>query len=98
MIPTSDERERRDAIARRVLDHIAENRKIALPDFDPALARPSDRFALVNVGLEPNDFAGTLGTYRYLVRGRGGLAPPHRNRRRRFSQRGGRTAGRLVRP
>ena len=69
MIPTPAEGERRDEIARRILRFIEENRRIALPPFDPALARPNDRFALVNVGLEPNDFAGSLGHCRYQFEG-----------------------------
>lgn len=69
MTPTPAERARRDGIARRVLEYIAENRRIALPPFDPALARPNDRFALVNVGLEPNEFGGTLGSFRYQFEG-----------------------------
>ncbi len=69
MTPTAAERARRDEIAKRVLDYIAENRRIALPPFDPALSRPSDRFALVNVGREPNEFAGTLGPFRYQFEG-----------------------------
>ncbi len=69
MSPTQAEQERRDEIARRVLQHIAEGRRIALPAFDPATARPNDRFALVNVGLEPNEFAGTLGGLRYQFEG-----------------------------
>lgn len=69
MSPTPDEQARRDEIARRLLRFIAEDRRIALPEFDPATARPSDRFALVNVGLEANDFSGTLGPFRYQFEG-----------------------------
>ncbi len=67
--PTDAERARRDEIARRILEHIAKNRRIALPPFDSATARPNDRFALVNVGLEPNEFSGTLGSLRYQFEG-----------------------------
>jgi hypothetical protein len=63
------DRERRDEVMRRVLAFIAENRRITLPPFDPSVARPSDRFALVNVGLEPNDFAGTADRFRYQFEG-----------------------------
>ena len=69
MNPTDAERQRRDAVMRRVLEYIGANRRIALPPFDPAIARPSDQFALVNVGLEPNEFAGTIGRFRYQFEG-----------------------------
>ena len=69
MIPTDAERARRNVIVRRVLDDIAAGRRIALPPFDANVARPSDRFALVNVGLEPNDYTGTLGSLRYQFEG-----------------------------
>ena len=69
MSPTPAERDRRDEIARRVLDHIAQGRRIALPPFDSRVSRPSDQFALVNVGMEPNDFAGTADGFRYQFEG-----------------------------
>lgn len=69
MNPTEAEQARRDGVARRILDYIAADRRITLPPFDPRVARPSDRFALVNVGLEPNDFAGTIGRFRYQFEG-----------------------------
>ena len=69
MNPTDAERQRRDAVMRRVLEFIQSNLRIALPPFDPAVARPSDQFALVSVGLEPNDFAGTFGRFRYQFEG-----------------------------
>ena len=69
MTPTPEETTRRDEIACRILRFIEENRRIALPDFDARVARPSDRFALVNVGLEPNEFSGTLGRFRYQFEG-----------------------------
>lgn len=69
MNPTEAEQARRDEVARRILDYIAADRRIALPPFDPRVARPSDRFALVSVGLEPNDFAGTFSRFRYQFEG-----------------------------
>ncbi len=69
MNPTQAERERREEVVRRVLAFIDEGKRIALPPFDPSLARPSDRFALVSVGLEPNDFGGSLGRFRYQFEG-----------------------------
>lgn len=69
MKPTEAEQARRDAVMRRVLDCIREGRRIELPPFDPRIARPSDRFALVNVGLEPNEYSGTLDRFRYQLEG-----------------------------
>ena len=69
MSPTPEEQARRDEVAHRLLRFIEEGRRVSLPPFDPATARPNDRFALVNVGLEPNDFAGTLGRLRYQFEG-----------------------------
>lgn len=54
---------------RRVVAFIRENRTIRLPDFDPSLSRPSDRYALISIGLEPNDFSGAVGRYRYQFEG-----------------------------
>lgn len=69
MIPTESEQRRRDEVAQRLLRFIDEGKRVALPDFDVSVARPDDRFALVNVGLEPNDFTGTLGRFRYQFEG-----------------------------
>lgn len=69
MNPTDDQRERRDEVVRRVLRFIAEEQRIALPAFDPSVARPNDRFALISVGLEPNDFGGTADRFRYQFEG-----------------------------
>ena len=69
IVPSDEEVCRRRDVMRRVLDFIHSNRTIKLPEFDPSLARPSDRFALLSVGLEPNDFSGTVGKYRYQLEG-----------------------------
>ena len=69
MNPSSPERARRDEVIRRILSFIQDEKRITLPPFDPKVARPSDRFALVNVGLEPNDFAGTVDRFRYQFEG-----------------------------
>ena len=53
----------------RVLDRIRTNVRIKLPEFDPLIDRPSDRYALQSVGIEPNDFSGTLGRFRYQFEG-----------------------------
>ncbi|MEI7577753.1 MAG: hypothetical protein WCK51_12745 [Armatimonadota bacterium] len=69
LAPTSDEIEQRNQVMARVLECIRSETRIKLPDFDPSRARPSDQFALINVGLEPNDFGGTIGPYRYQFEG-----------------------------
>lgn len=53
----------------RILDCIRTDRTIKLPDFDPNISRPSDQFALQNIGLEPNEFGGHIGPYRYQFEG-----------------------------
>lgn len=40
-----------------------------LPDFDKALSVPEERFALLEIGAEPNDFTGIAGLYRYQFEG-----------------------------
>jgi hypothetical protein len=67
--PTAQEIARRREVMERVLDYTRENRTIKLPEFDPALDRPSDQFALISIGIEPNDFSGTVGRYRYQFEG-----------------------------
>jgi hypothetical protein len=42
---------------------------IKLPDFDPTVSRGSGDFALTTVGIEPNDFGGRVGPYRYQFEG-----------------------------
>ncbi|AIE87800.1 hypothetical protein [Fimbriimonas ginsengisoli] len=66
---SADELNRRDEVLARIVEHVLTNRTIKLPVFDPNLARPNDRFALINIGLEPNDFSGSLGVYRYQFEG-----------------------------
>ena len=68
LIEVSEQR-RRDEVMRRILDFVRENRTIKLPDFDPSLSRPSGRYALIDVGAEPNDFTGTVDRYRYQFEG-----------------------------
>lgn len=54
---------------RRILDHIQHDQRVTLPPFDASLSRPSDKFALISIGLEPNDFSGSLGSFRYQFEG-----------------------------
>lgn len=67
--PNSDEQKRRDDVMRLVLDFVSEDRRIKLPEFNRELDRPSDQFALLSIGLEPNQFSGTLGEFRYQFEG-----------------------------
>ena len=67
--PTPEEQSRRDEVMTRILEFVRENRAIRLPAFDRTLARPSDRFALVSVGLEENEFSGSFGDFRYQFEG-----------------------------
>lgn len=67
--PTSEEALARRQVLETILEHVRSDRRIFLPPFDPALSRPSDQFALQSVGLEPNDFGGTVGAYRYQFEG-----------------------------
>jgi hypothetical protein len=60
---------RRDQVIKAILDQIRQDRRIFLPPFDPALSRPSDRFALQSVGVEPNPYGGTVRDYRYQFEG-----------------------------
>jgi len=69
LTPSDSEIARRNEVIRRVLDRIHSNTVIKLPPLDLALARPSDRYALVNIGAEPNEFSGEVGPYRYQFEG-----------------------------
>jgi hypothetical protein len=67
--PTPAEQQRRDEVMRRILECIRTETRIKLPVFDPALDRPTDQFALLSIGLEPNDFSGSIGSFRYQFEG-----------------------------
>ncbi len=67
--PSPEEAARRDRVMRQILRDIRESRTIKLPDFDVTLSRPSDQFALTNIGAEPNDYSGVIGDYRYQFEG-----------------------------
>jgi hypothetical protein len=69
LAPTNAELAQRNAVMAKILECTRTETRIKLPEFDPARERPSDQFALINVGLEPNDFGGVLGTYRYQFEG-----------------------------
>jgi len=67
--PTPDEFARRDAVMAEVLRHIREGITIRLPAFDPSLSQSDPDFALLRIGAEPNDFAGTIGEFWYQFEG-----------------------------
>ena len=67
--PSDEETARRNEVMNLILEFVRENRTIKLPAFDPTLSRPSDRFALLSIGLESNEFSGTVGEFRYQFEG-----------------------------
>jgi len=69
LLVTESEQTRRDAVIAAILDCIAENRTIKLPEFDPLVSKPSLHFALTSVGIEPNPFGGVVGRFRYQFEG-----------------------------
>lgn len=60
---------RRHAVLSKLLEFIVADRPIKLPSFDKRTDRPTDRFALLSIGIEPNDFSGSVGDYRYQFEG-----------------------------
>ncbi|MEI7985554.1 MAG: hypothetical protein WCI55_07990 [Armatimonadota bacterium] len=68
-LPTEPEQQRRDEVMTRVLRCIRSDERIKLPEFNPTLDRPTDQFALLSIGLEPNDFSGSVGGFRYQFEG-----------------------------
>jgi len=69
MEPTQSEKDQRNRVMAGVLRAIEANQTIRLPDFDPKIDRASDEFAMLTVGLEPNEFGGRLGDFRYQFEG-----------------------------
>jgi hypothetical protein len=69
MTPTTAEQIRRDEVIAQILTDIKSNTTIFLPDFDPKISRPSDEYALLSVGIEPNPYGGTIDSYRYQFEG-----------------------------
>ncbi len=68
--PTPLESQIRAHVIESILAHVRDDRRIFLPPFDSEISRPSDQFALQSVGLEPNEFGGTVGEFRYQFEGR----------------------------
>ena len=69
MEPTQSEKDQRNRVMAGGLRAIEANQTIRLPDFDPKIDRASDEFAMLTVGLEPNEFGGRLGDFRYQFEG-----------------------------
>lgn len=69
MEPTPSEKDHRNRVMAGVMRAIEANQTIRLPDFDPRIDRASDEFAMLTVGLEPNEFGGRLGDFRYQFEG-----------------------------
>jgi len=57
------------AVAERVRQATRSGQRVSLPDFDSNLSRPSEFGALLSVGIESNDFGGTMGPFRYQFEG-----------------------------
>ncbi|MGV3616366.1 MAG: hypothetical protein ACO1SV_13620 [Fimbriimonas sp.] len=66
---TIEEKARRDAVMARILDDVRSNRTIKLPPFDSGRERPSDRYALLSIGIEANDYSGIYDGFRYQFEG-----------------------------
>ena len=69
LTPTPEEIAQVEGIRKRLLDAIASNTTIRLPDFDPSLKLDSSLLALLNVGIEPNPWGGAVGDFRYQFEG-----------------------------
>lgn len=69
MLVTESEQSCRDAVIAAILDCIAADRTIKLPDYDPLVSKPSLHFALTSVGVEANPFGGTVDRFRYQFEG-----------------------------
>ncbi|MEZ0326656.1 MAG: hypothetical protein ACAH95_12195 [Fimbriimonas sp.] len=67
MQPTPEEQARRDEVFGRVLQFIRESRTIKLPAFDRNIPVKQADYALL--AIEPNDFSGNLGPFRYQFEG-----------------------------
>ncbi len=66
--PTPEEVARRDFVMRRILQCVVEGTTIKLPAFDPTRSLAAE-FAMQTVGIEANDFGGTVGDFRYQFEG-----------------------------
>ncbi|MCB0827006.1 MAG: hypothetical protein KDC26_12535, partial [Armatimonadetes bacterium] len=58
--PSPEEINRRNTVMSHILDDIRAGNTIFLPDFDPKVSDGDEEFALIGVGLEPNEYGGTI--------------------------------------
>ncbi len=63
-----EERAQRNRVLTAVRTSVESNIRIRLPAYDKDFSRPAVS-ALASVGVEPNPFGGTIGTYRYQFEG-----------------------------
>lgn len=68
MTPTAEETIQRDRVLSKVVDFTERGERIMLPRPDGSVDTPGES-ALLTVGLEPNDFGGRIGEYRYQFEG-----------------------------
>ncbi|MBN8689959.1 MAG: hypothetical protein J0L72_04095 [Armatimonadetes bacterium] len=61
--------ERRNQVISSLLEAIADNRTIKLPQFDPSLPQSPLANTVALIGLEPNDYCGHFGEMRYQFEG-----------------------------
>jgi hypothetical protein len=66
---TALEQQRRDEVMKRILECIRNDERIKLPVFNADLDRPTDQYALLSIGLEPNEFSGFVSRFRYQFEG-----------------------------
>ena len=68
LIPTPAESARRDFVVGGLIQHTVDGTTIKLPPFDRNRSEGA-AFAMQTVGIEPNNFGGTVGDYRYQFEG-----------------------------
>jgi hypothetical protein len=66
---TADEVQRRDRVMDAILEAVHQGQRIRLPDFDREKPNIGAEFALQTVGIEPNNYGGTVGPCRYQFEG-----------------------------
>lgn len=69
LTPSQAEIAQRDQVREKLITDIKTGTTIKLPDFDSTLGLAAARFALQNVGAEPNPYGGTVGEFRYQFEG-----------------------------
>jgi len=69
LAPSPEEARRRQDVLEKILEYVRQDRRILLPPFDSSESRPSDHYALQSVGIEANEFGGSVGPFRYQFEG-----------------------------